>query len=329
MLTLAVIHVLLIIATAQQAAFIQLLRISNGSSSNEALERWCTEMVPRTLLAAPECKRWRTHKLSPPPRKFLITGSGRSGTLFVTQLLLARGIAVAHDTRGSWKRAGAKVDGAVSWVHAFSARDCAPRWAWTSARVSFRKVVHIVRHPLKAIASRWNKGHVRPFRDITRCNTAAELPGLLGTVEQILGATFGMSPADGVLSGVTLGFTLQHWTLWNLFVEAQSSSRVRVESIDTIGDLCDFVSHRSCFESSEVAPHNYSSTFRIHSAHTRTSTVTWNDLLNVNRNHAALAQRMATRYGYEVSSPDPLASQREMCLFERDGRWNCALENDT
>lgn len=59
----------------------------------------------------------------------------------------------------------------------------------TFVTVSFARVVHLVRDPLRTIDSRWNKGNVKVFRDLTRCNTDAALSEPLGTVETFLGWT--------------------------------------------------------------------------------------------------------------------------------------------
>ena len=139
-------------------------------SNQSAHDLWCTKMVPRTLLDAPECSAWKTRNpFVMATRPFLMTGIGRTGTSFVVNALTRAGLDVNHDNRRDCSRTKEcpGLDGAVSWPHAFSdqafgtgtgERDCPrPHWAWPSAAVSFRVVVHLVREPLKTIDSRWNK----------------------------------------------------------------------------------------------------------------------------------------------------------------------------
>ncbi|KAH8050058.1 hypothetical protein JL722_11590 [Aureococcus anophagefferens] len=96
------------------------------------------------------------------PSRLLVTGAGSSGTLYVAKLLRRSGLGFSHD---DWDRCPCPGrDGAVSWVHAFSARTVAaaggprtcpgPSWSWGRDKdLRFDAVVHLVRDPLKTIAS--------------------------------------------------------------------------------------------------------------------------------------------------------------------------------
>lgn len=106
------------------------------------------------------------------PLPLLVTGIGRSGTTFVQQLLAKVGLRVSHDDRNSATCPCPGQDGVVSWAHAFhhgpvtvrggrrahdTTTSCPrPRWSYPLNGHRFRVVVHLVRDPLKTIASRAN-----------------------------------------------------------------------------------------------------------------------------------------------------------------------------
>jgi hypothetical protein len=73
----------------------------------------------------------------------LITGCGRSGTVYTSCLLDELGADVPHETMG--------LDGIASWLLAVEA-DWAP-WGPLRHMFQYRTVLHQVRHPLAAIAS--------------------------------------------------------------------------------------------------------------------------------------------------------------------------------
>ena len=159
--------------------------------------------------------------------------------------------------------------------------------------ISFTTVVHLVREPLKTIASRWNGGYVEAFWKLMQCNVRSTTKACnslqpllfwlrlrcfvrsamriicfhgmvtftapnahncsrklfktalanhhdkpLATLENLVGWTkSGIVP----ITGATLALTLQHWALWNLFVEAQASERLRVEDFtaEAAKELCE------------------------------------------------------------------------------------------
>ena len=72
-------------------------------------------------------------------RRFLVTGSGRSGTRYTASLLGALGLDLRHESLGS--------EGIVSWYVAAGA-DEVP-YGPPSSRLVFGHVFHQVRHPLR------------------------------------------------------------------------------------------------------------------------------------------------------------------------------------
>ena len=75
---------------------------------------------------------------------FLITGSGRSGTKYISQVLQRCGLDVGHEKMGA--------DGIVSGFYCFEA-DSYPGHNHPAPRPDFDLILHQVRHPLKTIAS--------------------------------------------------------------------------------------------------------------------------------------------------------------------------------
>ncbi len=83
-------------------------------------------------------------------KKLLITGCGRSGTLYTTEVWRSLGLDIRHERpiplHGSMGR-----DGAASWFMAVD--DTNPPFGPGTRGYNFDFVLHVVRHPLKVIAS--------------------------------------------------------------------------------------------------------------------------------------------------------------------------------
>jgi len=125
---------------------------------------------------------------------FLVTGFPRSGTAFVSALLRASGFDAPHEAVGK--------DGAVSWLHAATGR---VSWAGEIKAREFGPAVHLVRDPLKVIAS---------------ATTLREES--FEYIEKHLGAPDG----GGLLRRI-----MHAWLGWNALVEKQAAARFRVEEI--------------------------------------------------------------------------------------------------
>jgi len=83
-------------------------------------------------------------------KKLLITGCGRSGTLYTAEVWRSLGLDIRHERpippHGSMGR-----DGAASWFMAVD--DTNPPFGPGTRGYQFECVLHVVRHPLKVIAS--------------------------------------------------------------------------------------------------------------------------------------------------------------------------------
>ena len=133
-------------------------------------------------------------------RRFLVTGSGRSGTRYTASLLGALGLDVRHESLGS--------EGVVSWYVAADA-DTVP-YGPPSSRLVFRHVFHQVRHPLRVIPS------LATLRPETWAFVAHHVP----------------CPPDDPL----LVRCAKLWLHWNLLAERRAEWRYRIEDLPDIFD---------------------------------------------------------------------------------------------
>ena len=127
--------------------------------------------------------------------KVLITGHGRSGTGYTTQLLQAVGLDVGHEAIG--------LDGAVSWPHI---ADGELSWVGRVDSSDFDRVIHQVRHPLKVVSS------AQTMRD------------------ESFEYMFRHIGHPGGSRG--LRWYMWAWLYWNEYVERFASWRFQVEQID-------------------------------------------------------------------------------------------------
>lgn len=294
---------------------------------------WC-QVANLSMLSASGCSG---HEAT---ESVLVTGTGRSGTKYASAVFNKLGFAMSHDNKIGCPCPN--VDGAVSWVHAFAmtapphkARfetpsSCTtsaivPKWTWKpwadndKARKikRFRSVVHLVRSPLESILSRFNNGTAKIYYETSACHTA------LG---------------DDILQN-SLAVPLRHWVLWNLFVEAHTSLRIRSDYLleDWIyGGKCakafNFNDTR-CKPTPKILAKVKRLQKTINAEHTIKATdvnISWHLLSQVDPTFAVMAQRMALRYGFTVEPTDILSAALDKSLTERcfivpDGRWSCDL----
>ena len=136
----------------------------------------------------------------------LITGCGRSGTVYVSCLLDELGADVPHETMG--------LDGIASWLLAVDAGQ-AP-WGPLRRMFQYRTIVHQVRHPLAAIAS------AQTFRPESWEYICGHIP--CDVTEPLL---------------LRCG---KYWHYWNLKAELTSEWTYRIEELPRVFDrLCDTV----------------------------------------------------------------------------------------
>ncbi len=131
-------------------------------------------------------------------RKLLITGCGRSGTKYISELLKCCGFDIGHEKDGK--------DGIASWPMAVS--DDESPWGPPSNDYEFENVIHQVRHPFKTISScltisdkSWNyiKKHI-PIND---------------------------SDSKIIMSA-------KYWYYWNLKAEGKAKFTYKIEDIESV-----------------------------------------------------------------------------------------------
>jgi hypothetical protein len=310
-------------------------------------------LLCRSHRHAPACCPTPSQRM--PPRPLLVTGTGRSGTAFVATVLRQIGLRISHD--GAYDRNDSFEDGAVSWPHAF--RNCLPAYTFRRRLSGLRRhpgdisrqylhdqrrflhVVHLIREPLASINSRFNNASIRSrtWAPTSDCNLALRPDQSLDDRHQ------------------KLQLALQHWVLWNSFVEATAQHHVRLEDLDAdaVRQVLDMADLRipamrrprwltaidAAIESTKA------STRAVNSRHTAKATpLTWDALAKVDATFTAMAQATAIRHGYPVPAAERLPALRtcpqQRCRFGSErgrfrlqgslsnrrlgrGRWSCEL----
>lgn len=189
----------------------------------------------------------------------------------------------------------------------------------------FRHVAHLVREPLSSINSRYNMGNISAFRRPSRCFTTAG-------------------------AGSTLAQTLQHYVLWNSFVEASSRFHLPLEQLTapwlrallTFGELPIHHSDEEIERAIAALKARH-----VNSHHTaKGPALSWKQLHLVDSKFAILAQLLALRHGYTIRD-DELLSHRNASTVPQQhcglrpthppndatavtyGRWDCWLVWET
>jgi len=179
----------------------------------------CTA-VARTLKAAPSWCRLKGHHRTVP---FLVTGAGRSGTHWASGMLQEASVDAPHEAVGT--------AGAVSWLLATSQAELSRGKSAHSVR--FARVVQLVRHPLRAIAT------------LARAQGPAEWSFVRRALPHI------EWPESRLLQAAVL------WVEWQRLVEPVADARLRLEDA-TLEDLC-AATGAACRFSSGGAPRSATS----------------------------------------------------------------------
>ena len=273
--------------------------------------------------------------------QFLVTGMGRSGTMFLHAELEQLGLAVGHDTSKG------RFYAYIAWPEAFTNRPfethdrhgrvqrkrCEhPSWNFSNKFYLFKHAYQLVREPLKSIQSRWNIGKIG-FVKTAMCNTYSIRSKHLSSLDR------------------SLELTMKHWTLWNSMVEQYAEARFRIEDLDrykqeilvglvNASRLKEVMEETDLVNLMEAIPQvNVSQSVNSHHTHKSKRPLTWAKLASLNRNFTAMTQIQAMRYKYNVpidqllpevwDDCDPTVFKVQRCFFLYVGsQWACQLYSD-
>lgn len=132
-------------------------------------------------------------------RDLLVIGCGRSGTTYLTKVLLASGIEIKQERMGP--------AGSVSWLMTPESAQWAP-WGPLSKNFTFKHILHQVRDPVKVIQSMYNV----PPR---------------ATWEWVALFIPEMKPEDSSLTK-----SAKYWYYWNLLAAKRADLTYRIEDFD-------------------------------------------------------------------------------------------------
>lgn len=216
--------------------------------------------------------------------RFIVTGSGRSGTRYVAFLLASLGMNVGHERvwngehprEASWDDA---LEGEVGWEAAAHLDDFDG------------PVIHVVRYPLRVMNSRvltgWyqTKHTDNPYRD-----------ELVAFSDEVVGWSEGETNIERAIL---------HWTRWCAMIDQHTDHRFKVESLNTPEMLDELV-----VATGHPVRQDYWVDFALRAVpqntnqHTTKQAVTWEAV----QEHAAPQYveslvRLAEEYGYDVESP--------------------------
>ena len=273
--------------------------------------------------------------------QFLVTGMGRSGTMFLHAELKELGLSVGHDTsRG-------RFHAYIAWPEAFTNRPFSthdrlgrvqrkkclhPKWNYSNKFYLFKHAYQLVRQPLKSIQSRWNMGKIG-FVKTAMCNTYSVRSPHLALLDR------------------SLELTMKHWTLWNSFVEQYAEARFRIEDVDRhkreiLLRLLNASRMEEAVEeldmgqlASQIPKLTVSEAVNSHHTHKSKQPLTWEKLASLNRNFTAMTQIQAIRYKYPIPANELLPEvwddcdrtvmKVQRCFFRYVGsQWACQLYSD-
>lgn len=292
------------------------LSLPHGRSWHTSDEPPDCKTLSRSFVNAPNCGGKVHHNIF----KLLVTCTGRSGSTFVSRFLSGIGFKVAHD-----EVAGPHGYGAVAWRWLFNADSFETRTKSGSighkncllvmdfgTGTRFENAVHLVRHPLKSIRSRWSMGAFKMlmtennFYRPTFCNTHMwnDWPKSLPTLRH---------PKSSVKPDLlSLVATIRHWVLWNSYAAATAKWGFRLEdfanpnrTVQIVDKLCKIVGANAAeCPSAERIAHEHAlhvGTYSAHSKKVKEWVFTWDILFQADPLYAVMAQLLALRYGYDVS----------------------------
>jgi hypothetical protein len=216
-------------------------------------------------------------------RKLLITGCGRSGTLYAAELWQALGLDIRHE-RPVPPNGVMGEDGIASWF--LAANDPDTPSGPNAQNYEFDVTIHQVRHPLKVIASVGQfilkEGERAPSfieRNVPETILSENEQKTLDEKRQlILQAS-------------------RYWYHWNRLAEEKADFLVRIENLNNeLPILCDYVGIDYIPEVMDNIPNNINDR-RLH-IHEEPWVLDWSDIKNLDPQLYEKIRDLAATYGY-------------------------------
>eukprot|EP00924_Labyrinthula_sp_SR-Ha-C_P002777 snap_masked-scaffold_13-processed-gene-6.56-mRNA-1 protein AED:1.00 eAED:1.00 QI:0/-1/0/0/-1/1/1/0/427 len=277
--------------------------------------------------------------------EFLITGVGRSGTSFMVAEFNNLNLHVSHDNNSPTRN---REIGSVSWPNSFNEKVC-KREPWNfptlpTPHVRYKHIFHLIRSPLKQINSRADAGGFayKNFVSIT-CNVDYFKGYEIAhdsMEERIRHFRNFLLNKEVPEFHIALILALRHWVLFNSFVASYSELTFKIEVMDHTEEreaILRFLLEKAevSHQPSEVDWHNYRSKAvdsKLNSAHTHkihNFELKWSLLHKLDAEFTAMAQIIASRFGYEIDEREVSAlihSNSDIkCYFLKSEQWTCDL----
>lgn len=216
-------------------------------------------------------------------KKLLVTGCGRSGTLYITSYLQKLGLDVRHEEPVPPNGVMGK-EGMVSWFMA--ADDPNPPMGPGRTHYEFEYILHLVRHPLKVIASVAQfifKLDIKSYKYIKRHCGFTHWPVFSPSLEKDL----------------LIKLAAEYWICWNEKTERIATHRARVEFLnEDISSLLDELGLTFNIDVISEIPKRVNS--RTKFIKDDIWTLSWKELHDINSDLAEKAEVLAKIYDYNT-----------------------------
>ncbi len=215
-------------------------------------------------------------------KKLLITGCGRSGTLYTSEVCREIGLDIQHERTATLEKPIGE-DGAASWFMAVD--DAQPPFGPSAVDYNFENVLHVVRDPLKVIASFaqfiLHKGEFSPDyieRNIPEIGLNADEKSLESKQQLVLQAA-------------------KYWFYWNQSAQQKSSKTIQVEHIsEELPELCDMLQIK--YDSDILKNVSKTTNHRFNYIQEAPWEVKWDDIRSLDSQLFEKIRELAGSYGY-------------------------------
>jgi len=217
-------------------------------------------------------------------KKLLITGCGRSGTLYAVKIWQSLGLKITHE-RPVPPNGFMGKDGIASWY--MVADDYFPPSGPSSKWYKFDVVIHQVRFPLDVIASvaQFIMQKKKLFRFISR-----NLPQIILSAKELQ-----LPRKEQLILQAS-----RYWYYWNLLAEKKSDYRIKLENYETdLPKICAILNVDYNKENIDSIPKNTNERKR-YVKNEEPWKVTWEEIKILDLELLKNICNMAKRYGYEI-----------------------------